>query len=201
MTINDTSLKDFPVVCLGGATADINAYTQLISHLPVDLGAAIVVTNHVKAVGYRLFQSVVSCATMPVEVITERSVVQPNRVYVLKEGWDLHVIDGEFRLKPVSKPTGWTNVVTVFLGSLAKNWHGQLVAVILSGLDGDGAAALGEIKKVGGITIAQKIETTEDPNMPSNAIASGNIDLILSVEDIAKQIISIARAGKAEILR
>lgn len=201
MNLNGASLKDFPVICLGGATVEIDAYTELIRDLPVDLGAAIVVINHLKAVGSRLFESLVSCAKVPVEVITDRSLVQPNRVYVLNEGRDLHVVDGEFRLKPVSKPTGWTNVVTVFLGSLAKNWHGQLVAVILSGLDGDGAEALGQIKKVGGITIAQKIDTHGDPNMPSNAIASGNIDLILSLEDIAKQIIRIAHAGKAEILR
>jgi two-component system, chemotaxis family, protein-glutamate methylesterase/glutaminase len=201
MNLNGTSPRDFPVVCLGGATVDIETYTEVIRGLPVDLGAAIVVINHLRAVGSRLIDSIVGCTKMPVEMIAERSQVQPNRIYVLNYGCDLHVVDGEFRLKPVSKPTGWTNVVTVFLDSLSKNWHGKLVVVILSGLDGDGAKALAEIKRVGGITIAQKIETTGDPSMPSNAIASGNIDLILSVEDIAKQIVGIAHTGKAEILR
>jgi chemotaxis response regulator CheB len=66
--------------------------------------------------------------------------------------------------------------------------------VIVSGYDGDGAAAMQGIKDVGGITIAQKPETAVQPDMPESAIASGNIDFILSPEEIAKEIIRIARA-------
>src|ERR1035437_2131538 len=42
---------------------------------------------------------------------------------------------GTFRLSPISKPKGWPDVITVFLRSLAQNWDGKLVAVIVSGLD------------------------------------------------------------------
>jgi hypothetical protein len=44
---------------------------------------------------------------MPVELITERLLIQPNRVFIIPEQRDLHVLDGEFRLKPISKPRGW----------------------------------------------------------------------------------------------
>jgi chemotaxis response regulator CheB len=90
-------------------------------------------------------------------------------------------------------------VITVFMRSLTENWEGKLIAVIVSGFDGDGAAALRGIKEVGGITIAQKPSTAGQPDMPESAIASGYIDFILSPEDIAKEIIRIARAEpKAE---
>lgn len=69
------------------------------------------------------------------------------------------MLDGEFRLTPISKPSGWPDVITVFLRSLTQNWDGKLIAVIVSGYDGDGAAALCGIKEVGGITIAQKPDT------------------------------------------
>jgi two-component system chemotaxis response regulator CheB len=52
---------------------------------------------------------------------------------------DLHVLDGEFRLEPVSKPRGWPDVITVFLRSLTEHRAGQLIAVIVSGYDGDGS--------------------------------------------------------------
>jgi chemotaxis response regulator CheB len=78
--------------------------------------------------------------------------------------------------------------------SLTKHWKGKLIAVIVSGYDGDGAAALGGIKEVGGITIAQKPDTAGKPDMPESAIASGCIDFILSPEDIAKEIVKIAHA-------
>ena len=50
------------------------------------------------------------------------------------------MLDGEFRLKPISKPRGWPDVITVFLRSLTEHWAGQLIAVIVSGYHGDGAA-------------------------------------------------------------
>ena len=81
-----------------------------------------------------------------------------------------------------------------FSAFLTEHWEGQLIAVIVSGYDGDGAAALSGIKEVGGITIAQKLATAEQPDMPESAIKSGCIDFILSPEDIAEAISRIAHA-------
>jgi two-component system, chemotaxis family, protein-glutamate methylesterase/glutaminase len=106
----------------------------------------------------------------------------------------LHVLDGEFRLKQISKPRGWPDVITVFLRSLTTNWDGKLIAVIVSGYDGDGAEALCGIKEVGGITIAQRLDTAGQPDMPESAIETGCIDFVLSPEDIAHEIVRIARA-------
>ena len=130
---------------------------------------------------------------MPVELITEKLDIVPNHVFIIPEKRDLHVLDGEFHLKPISKPWGWPDVITVFMKSLTENWDGKLIAVIVSGYDGDGAEALCGIKEVGGITIAQKPETAKQPDMPESAIASGCIDLILSPEEIAEEIIRIAK--------
>ena len=130
---------------------------------------------------------------MPVELITERLLIQPNRVFIIPAQRDLHVLNGEFRLKPISKPRGWPDVITVFLRSLTKHWDGKLVAVIVSGYDGDGAAALCGIKEVGGITIAQKLETAGQPDMPKSAIESGCVDFVLTPEDIAHKLSGIAR--------
>jgi chemotaxis response regulator CheB len=129
---------------------------------------------------------------MPVELITERLDIQPNHVFIIPEQRDLHILNNEFHLKPISKPRGWPDVITVFLHSLTQNWDGKIIAVIVSGYDGDGAEALRGIKEVGGITIAQKPDTAQQPDIPKSAIASGCIDFILSPEDIAKEIIRIA---------
>ncbi len=66
--------------------------------------------------------------------------------------------------------------------------------MIVSGYDGDGAAALRGIKNVGGITIAQELDTAHFPDMPASAIASGCVDFILSPEAIALKIVDIASA-------
>jgi two-component system chemotaxis response regulator CheB len=129
---------------------------------------------------------------MPVQLITEGLELRPNEVFIIPPQRDLHVLDGQFRLEPISKPRGWPDVITVFLRSLTQNWDGKLIAVIVSGYDGDGADALCGIKEVGGITIAQKLDTAGQPDMPASAIASGCIDFVLSPEDIAHEIVRIA---------
>jgi two-component system chemotaxis response regulator CheB len=67
---------------------------------------------------------------MSVELITERLDIEPDHVYIIPEKRDLHVFDGEFRLKPISKPRGWPDVITVFMRSLTEYWDGKLIAVM-----------------------------------------------------------------------
>lgn len=185
--------NDFPIVCVGGSAGGLDAYTRLLNNLPDDLGVAIVIVNHLRTVSTMLHQILPRFTHMPVELITDRLDVRPNCVFIIPEKRDLHVLNGEFLLKPISKPRGWPDVITVFLRSLTENWSGKLIAVIVSGYDGDGAAALCGIKEVGGITIAQKLDTAVQPDMPQSAIESGCIDFILSPEEIAQQIRKFAK--------
>jgi two-component system, chemotaxis family, protein-glutamate methylesterase/glutaminase len=184
--------KDFPVVCVGGSAGGLDAFTRLLKKLPADMGVAIVIVNHVRNVATQLHEILPRYTAMPVELITEKLDIRPNRVFIIPSQHDLHVLEGEFRLEPVSKPQGWPDVITVFLRSLTEHWDGKLIAVIVSGYDGDGADALCEIKEVGGITIAQKLDTAVQPDMPESAIASGCVDFVLSPEEIAQKIIQIA---------
>ena len=150
--------------------------------------------NHLRTVATRLHEILPHFTEMPVALITENLLIEPNHVFIIPEKRDLHVFEGAFRLKPISKPRGWPDVITVFLRSLTKNWDGKLIAVIVSGYDGDGSAALCGIKEVGGITIAQKLDTAKQPDMPESAIESGCIDFVLSPEDIAREIVRISHA-------
>jgi chemotaxis response regulator CheB len=193
-----SAANDFPIVCVGGSAGGLDAYTRLLRHLPADMGVAVVIVNHLRRVATLLHEILPRYTTMPVELITDRLLVRPGRVFIIPPQRDLHVLDGEFRLKPISKPRGWPDVITVFLRSLTRHWDGALIAVIVFGYDGDGAAALCDIKKVGGITIAQKLETAGHPDMPESAIASGCIDFVLSPEEIAQEIIRIAREDEHE---
>lgn len=188
-----TIAKDFPIVCVGGSAGGLDAYTKLLKNLPSDMGVAIVIVNHLRKVVTTLHEILPSYTNMPVELITEKLDIEPNHVYIIPEKHDLHVLNGEFRLKPISKPWGWPDVITVFMKSLTLNWDGKLIAVIVSGYDGDGAEALKDIKNVGGITIAQRPNTAKQPDMPESAIASGYIDFILAPETIAQEIIRIAQ--------
>ncbi len=189
---------NFPLVCVGGSAGGLDAYTRLLRNLPDNLGVAVVIVNHLRKTATLLHQILPYHTKMPVELITEGLDIKPNCIFIIPPQHDLLVLNGEFRLKPVSKPRGWPDVITVFLRSLAQHWHGKLIAVIVSGFDGDGAAALCEIRDVGGVTIAQRLDTAGEPDMPASAIASGCIDYILSPEDIPGTLREITLAKLSE---
>jgi len=187
-------VRNFPIVCVGGSAGGLDAYIRLLKNLPADMGVAIVIVNHMRNVPTQLHEILPLYTTMPVDLITEQLTIKTDHVFIIPENRDLHVAHGEFHLKPISKPRGWPDVITVFLRSLTHHWDGKVIAVIVSGYDGDGAAALCGIREAGGITIAQKLSTAKQPDMPESAIDSGCIDFVLSPEDIAQEIMRIARS-------
>jgi chemotaxis response regulator CheB len=129
---------------------------------------------------------------MPVDLITDRLLIQPNRIFIIPEQRDLLVVGGNFHLAPISKPRGWPNVTPSFCdpdGAL----NGKLIAVIVSAMMAMGRRAMRH-KGSGGITIAQRLDTAQQPDMPESAIATGCIDYVLSPEAIAKAIVQIAHA-------
>ena len=193
MKPESASAGSFPIVCVGGSAGGLDAYIRLLQWLPADMGVAVVIVNHLRTVTTRLHHILPNHTRMPVTLITEGLRVEPDQVFIIPEQRDLHVRDGVFRLEPISKPRGWPDVITVCLKSLTRNWNGPLIAVIVSGFDGDGAAALCDIREAGGVAIAQRPDTASAPDMPNSAIDSGCIDFILSPEDIAGEIARIVR--------
>lgn len=185
--------RDFPIVCVGGSAGGLDAYIRLLRHLPSDMGAAIVIVNHITMAPTMLHHALAHCTPMPVQLIEEGMAIVPDRVFIIPSNRDLHIDGAAFRLAPISKPRGWPDVITVFLQSVTHCWDGQIVAVIVSGYDGDGAAALCGIRAAGGVAIAQKLSSAKQPDMPESAIATGCIDFILDPEQIAAHIIRIAR--------
>ena len=184
--------KSFPIICIGGSAGGTEAYIKLLQQLPVDTRGAIVIVNHIARKPTNLHNVLSHYTAMPVELVTSGLRIKPNHVFIIPSNRDLHVLDGAFSLQSRSKLSGWPNVITVFLRSLANHWSGTIVAVIVSGLDADGAAALKEVKNVGGITIAQTPDDAEWSDMPESAIKTGYVDYVLSLEAIAQKISQIA---------
>ena len=98
----DAPLKNFPIVCVGGSAGGLDAYIRLLQNLPADMGVAIVIVNHITMMPTQLHEVLPRFTSMPVDLITESLLIEPNRVYIIPANRDLHVDNGEFRLKPIS---------------------------------------------------------------------------------------------------
>jgi two-component system chemotaxis response regulator CheB len=75
--------RDFPVVCVGGSAGGLDAYTRLLRQLPADMGVAVVIVNHLRHVATLLHEILPRHTRMPVELITERLLIRPNRVFII----------------------------------------------------------------------------------------------------------------------
>src|ERR1700678_3475457 len=105
--------RDFPVVCVGGSAGGLDAFTRLLRHLPGDMGVAIVIVNHLRTTATLLHEILPRYTEMPVELITERLLIEPNHVFIIPPQRDLHALSGEFLLQPISKPRRVPDVIRV----------------------------------------------------------------------------------------
>jgi chemotaxis response regulator CheB len=83
-------MKDNPIVCVGGSAGGLDAYIRLLEKLPCDMGVAIVIVNHITMMQTQLHEVLPRFTTMPVELITERVQITPDRVYMIPANRDLH---------------------------------------------------------------------------------------------------------------
>ena len=185
-----THVRNFRVVCLGGSAGGLEAYLGILRPLPADTGMAFIIAPHRGCEQAHLLPDILSAATaMPVAEVTQGMPLEPNRVYVMPPGKDMTVNGGKFDLRTTPPARGWPKTISVIMLSLAEAYGNCAVAVILSGMDHDGSAALQAVKAAGGITFAQSNPAVND--MPRNAVDTGYVDMILPPAEIAKTLLEL----------
>jgi two-component system CheB/CheR fusion protein len=117
--------------------------------------------------------------------------LRPNRVHVIPPNTLMTMRHGQLHL--VERPLDRTAYAPIdaFFSSLAEAVEERAVGIVLSGSASDGSNGLKDIKAVGGITIAQEPKTAKYDGMPRAAIATGIVDLVLSPEQIAQELIRV----------
>jgi len=188
------SVDRLSVVCFGASAGGFEAYCTILSLLPVDTGMAYIIVHHQSADQRSLLTEILPRLTkMPVVLVTDGESVKANHVYVVPSGMQVTMAGDFFRISPLIKPPGWPKNISIFLQSLAGDRQKRAIAVILSGYDSDGAAALESIKAAGGLVFAQKFQTAQQASMPQSAVQTGCVDQVLSPPEIADE---LERIGK-----
>jgi two-component system CheB/CheR fusion protein len=184
----------FPIVGVGASAGGLEAFTQLLEHLPATSGMAYVLIQHLDPTHASQLPEILSRkSAMPVSEIRGETRVEANHVYVIAASENLRIEKGI--LQPVARPTetGVRNmVIDDFFESLALDRGNLAFGIVLSGTASDGTLGLRAIKSEGGITFAQEPGTAKFDGMPSSAIAAGAVDFVLPPEGIAKQLLALA---------
>ena len=190
----EPSRNIFPVVGVGASAGGLDAFRELLRHLPADTGMAFVLIQHLAANRESLLSEILGRETeMPVTQVRDNMTLEPNCVYVIAPNTEMSLAEGVLKLTPRKSIPGKYMPADLFFTSLAAERKSQAIAIVLSGTDGDGAVGLEEVKAAGGITFAQCEATAEFNGMPNTAAATGQVDFILPPQAIAEELIKISR--------
>jgi two-component system CheB/CheR fusion protein len=181
------------VVGIGASAGGLEAFTELLSHLPDDTGMAFVLIQHLDPKHESHLTELLSRASkMPVSEIKSETRARANHVYVISPRCNLGISDGVLDASP--RPAGGHNMpIDAFLRALAADRGSQALGVVLSGTASDGTLGLQAIKAAGGITFAQEARTAKYDGMPRSAIAANVVDFVLPPAGIVRQLVAIAR--------
>lgn len=191
----------FSVVALGASAGGLEAFRRVLRHVPGDTGMAFLLVQHLAPHHSSQLASLLSQATsMPVQDVEHGTLIQPNRVYVIPPNTLMSISGGILELTPRLASVGVPMPIDHLFRSLAEDQKGGAIGVVLSGTDSDGALGLQAIREQGGIAIAQTEDSAAFPGMPHRAAEAGPVDLILTPEEIARELGRIGHAGPRPIL-
>lgn len=184
------------VVALGASAGGISALTVVLTALPADFPAAIVIVLHLSPhFPSSLAHILGRCTALSVREAQEGDRLQAGWVYVAPPARHLLVCDdGRLALSNAEKVRSSRPSVDVLFASVAASFGPRAIAVVLTGGDGDGADGIQAIKAAGGVTLAQDQASSEKPSMPRSAAETGDVDCVLPLGEIAPRLVSLLRA-------
>lgn len=187
----EVALPPFYVVGIGASSGGLGALRTLFGAMPAKPGIAFVVVVHLSPEHEsHLVELLQPCTQMPVCQVKETVELRPDQVYVIPPNANLNTIDTHLRLSALEARRIERAPIDHFLRTLARTHDGGAVGVILTGAGSDGALGLRQIKERGGLTIAQDPVEAEFDGMPRAAIATGMVDLVVSLRDIPTRLLS-----------
>src|SRR5258706_4387374 len=173
------------LVVIGSSAGGIEALSILVSNLPVDFPAPIVLAQHLDPNRPSSLDNILrKRSTLPVELVNSRSHLEPGKIYVVPSNRMVSIEDGHVEVhEDGTKRTRPRPSVDLLLSSAAETYGDHLIAVILTGAGSDGAAGAVDVKNAGGVVIVQDPETARYPSMPL-ALPPTVIDFEVDIEHV-----------------
>lgn len=181
--------EDTFIIAIGASAGGMEAIHLLFDHTPED-GVAYVIIQHLSP-DHKSFMAELleKHSKLQISIAKDGMFVEPNHVYLMPQGKNMTIRNRILYLTDI-KAMQPNKAIDIFLDSLAESHGDKSVAVILSGTGSDGTKGIAAIKKNGGFVIVQDPGSAKFNGMPTSAIASGNVDVILSPDLIPEEIIT-----------
>ena len=188
---------DFDVVAVAASAGGLKALTAVLSPLPPDLPAAIVIVQHLDRRHRSLMAEILDrCTALDVRQGEEGDALCPGTAFIAPP--DNHLLvnpDGVLSLSKSELVHFLRPSADLLFESVAASYADRAIAVVLTGSGRDGAMGVEAVKSMGGTVIAQDEATSEFPDMPSAAVRTGGVDFVLPLNEIPVALVSLIRGA------
>ena len=187
----------FDVVALAASAGGLQALTRVLSGLPANFPAALVVVQHLDPRHRSLIADIFGRRTaLKVKEAEEGDRLEPGVVYTAPPNRHLLVNpDGTLSLSQSELVHFVRPSADLLFESVAASYRDRAIAVVLSGTGADGSMGLRAIKKMRGTIIVQDEKTAEFFGMPAAAIETGTVDFVLPIDEISQALQTLVTDG------
>lgn len=187
--------NQFPIVGLGASAGGLEPLEQFFDNIPVGLGFAFVVIQHLAPHHKSLMDELLARHTkLPISIIEDGMLIESNHIYLNPPAKFVEIYDRKFILSD-KEDRKLSFPISTFFASLAEEIQHLACAIVLSGTGSDGAEGIKYIKEKGGLVIAQSSESAKFDGMPKNAIHTGVVDVICEVNQMGRELSKFFQTG------
>ena len=186
------------VVVVGVSTGGPAALADLLPQLPAGFPVPVAVVLHMPPVFTRLLAERLSAACpCPVVEAADGDPVHPGRVYLAPGGYHMTVARGRVSLNQDPPENFCRPAADVLFRSAAREYGPATLAVVLTGMGGDGTKGCELVRAVGGQVIVQDQKTSVIWGMPGSVVRAGLADEILPLDQIVPAVTRRVQVGRA----
>ncbi len=183
-----------PMVVIAASTGGPAAVMRVVASLPKDLPAAIFIVLHMPQAFTKQFAlQLAEIAPLPVKEAEANESPQPGIIYVCPGSHHLRLSStGKIALDPGPRIEGYRPCADVAFESIAAFARTLTLGVVLTGMGSDAAKGVKAVKAAGGRVFAQDEASSTIFGMPAEAIKTGAVDEVLSLDAIGAAIAKCA---------
>ena len=182
------------IIAIGISTGGPNALQYVLSQVPADFPASILVVQHMPEGFTEMFaKRLDECCALEVQEAKSGDLLLAGRVLICPGNRHLMVRRmprGDMAVLSDGPPVnGHRPSVDVLFHSVAQQFGLTAVGLLMTGMGEDGAEGLGAIKDAGGMTIAQSEDTCVVSGMPRAAISKGHAHKVIPLDGLASYLL------------
>ncbi|MEV6558035.1 chemotaxis protein CheB [Nocardia sp. NPDC051756] len=182
-----TSDDQYAVVAIASSAGGITALFKVLGALPASLPVPVLVVQHLDPRHKTVLAELLSRRTeLQVKLAQAGETITPGTVYIAPPNFHLLVEPhGVLALSGSELVHFVRPSADLLFESVAGAYGSRAIACVLTGSGSDGATGVSAVKSRGGTVVAQDPEEAEFKGMPGAAVATGDVDLVVPLDEIA----------------